>query len=273
MYVHIKDIAPRGDVKGILTDLDYTLIIPDGYEFTISPANMQVVEAAQEKDVSILPITSRSLSLTRDVLTRLGMKRGFASLDNGGSLYNIATGKYENQQWLPKAVLRDALGVIGCHLAGVACRPDEYRWEQPADIDLKTLADTPSLFAEFDNTSDTSDQIRERLESMQNEGALNFHIMSSGQEGVSSLQICAAGVSKRLGARQLLRASGIQSHQAIAIGDGRNDEPLVEAVRPHGLAIAMGNADEELKHLAGVVTDDVWHDGFARVIERFVLGQ
>lgn len=265
MYVHIEDVTPTNEIKGVLTDLDYTLIIPDGYEFIASPANMQAVEAAQEQDVAIMPITSRSLPLMREVLARLGMKHGFASLDNGGSLLNIATGKYEEQRWLPRDVLRDVLGAIGCHLSGVACRPDEYVWEEPAAIDLSSLADTPSLFAEFNNIGDAHDQINAYLEPMQAEGALNYHIMAS------SLQICAAGVSKKLGAQQLLQRTRIQPYEAIAIGDGKNDAPLFEAVQPHGLAIAMGNADEELKHLAGIVTDDVWHDGFARVIDRLVL--
>src|SRR5215469_10399245 len=106
MYAHIEDVTPVEEVKGVLTDLDFTLIIPDGYEFTISPANIQAVKAAQEENIAILPITSRPLPLMRAVLTRLGMEHGFASLDNGGSLFNIATGKYEKRLWLSRDVLR-----------------------------------------------------------------------------------------------------------------------------------------------------------------------
>ncbi len=269
MYVHINEVPRRGNVKGVLTDLDYTLIIPDGYEFTIAPDNIGAVKAAEEKGAAILPITSRSLPLTRGILARLGMTSGFASLDNGASLFNIATGKYEERQWLAAGVLQDTLGTIGHHLSGVACRPDQYLWEQPGDIDLHGLADAPSLFAEL--TSDASAQIKTYLESMKAEGALNYHLMPAGKNGIDSLQICAAGVSKKLGAQQLMHHAQIEPEQTIAIGDGNNDGPLLEAVLPLGLAIAMGNASEDLKHLAGVVTDDVEHDGWARVIERFVL--
>ena len=271
MYTHITEVAPVGDVKGVLTDVDFTLVVPDGYDISITPATIQAVEAAQDKDVAILPITSRSLPLMGEALGRLGIKRGFASLDNGGSLFNIATNQYEEQHWLPKAVLRDVLGAIGCHLYGLSCRSDAYVWEGPADIDPDSLTNTPSLFAEFEATNSAGDHIRHFLEPMRVDGVLNYHIMASGKHGVDCLQVCAGGVSKKLGAQQLLHYAGIRPQEAIAIGDGRNDMPLMEAVRPDGLAIAMGNADEELKHFAGVVTDDVWHDGFAHAIDRFVL--
>ncbi len=276
MYVSIEDV-PVGDVerKGALIDLDLTAFVPDGYKIDATPDVVESIDAAQKKGVVILPDTSRTLSLIHTPLAVLGITSGYASLDNGASIYNIKTGTYEERRWLPAGVLRDTLATISCHLCGVSCRPnpDIYEWEErPQEIDLRSLADTPSLFAEFCNEGDTADQIEDYLRLMQDAGALNYHMTSSSIRRVGSLQVYAAGVSKKLGAERLMHYAGIRPEEAIAVGDDyESDGPLLEAVKPDGLAIAMGNASEDLKHLAGVVTDDVRHDGLAKVIDRFIL--
>ena len=56
--------------------------------------------------------------------------------------------------------------------------------------------------------------------------------------------------------------------EVIAIGDGPNDIPLLTSA---GLAVAMGNAPEELKAVADYVTLDIDHSGLAAAIERFLV--
>lgn len=55
----------------------------------------------------------------------------------------------------------------------------------------------------------------------------------------------------------------------VTIGDMPND---VLMFRRSGLSIAMGNASAEVKGQAHFVTDSYNSDGFAKAIERFVLG-
>jgi Cof subfamily protein (haloacid dehalogenase superfamily) len=57
--------------------------------------------------------------------------------------------------------------------------------------------------------------------------------------------------------------------EIAAIGDGRNDVAMFER---SGLSIAMGNASPEVQLAADFVTDSNSEDGFARAIERFILG-
>jgi hydroxymethylpyrimidine pyrophosphatase-like HAD family hydrolase len=54
----------------------------------------------------------------------------------------------------------------------------------------------------------------------------------------------------------------------MAIGDGENDVPLLSRA---GLAVAMGNAPDELKAVADYVTLDIDHNGVAAAIDRFLL--
>ncbi len=57
-------------------------------------------------------------------------------------------------------------------------------------------------------------------------------------------------------------------NEIMAIGDGANDISLLSSV---GLAIAMGNAPDEVKAVADYVTLDVDHSGLAAAIEKFLL--
>ena len=52
------------------------------------------------------------------------------------------------------------------------------------------------------------------------------------------------------------------------MGDGQNDISLLSKA---GLAIAMGNAHEELKKIADHVTLDVEQDGLAVAIKQFLV--
>ncbi len=67
----------------------------------------------------------------------------------------------------------------------------------------------------------------------------------------------------------------LSAHLAIppaeiaTIGDSPND---VLMFKRSGLSIAMGNASEEVKAQANVTTDSNNEEGFAKAVERFVLG-
>jgi Cof subfamily protein (haloacid dehalogenase superfamily) len=66
----------------------------------------------------------------------------------------------------------------------------------------------------------------------------------------------------------LSAALGIPSEQIATIGDSPND---VLMFRKSGLSIAMGNASDEVKCQADVVTDSYNDEGFAKAVERFIL--
>jgi Cof subfamily protein (haloacid dehalogenase superfamily) len=61
----------------------------------------------------------------------------------------------------------------------------------------------------------------------------------------------------------------IPPEQIATIGDSPND---VLMFKRSGLSIAMGNASEEVKAQAKVTSDSYNDEGFAKAIERFVLG-
>jgi Cof subfamily protein (haloacid dehalogenase superfamily) len=69
-------------------------------------------------------------------------------------------------------------------------------------------------------------------------------------------------------AKYLAALYKVRAEQIATIGDMPND---VLMFAHSGLAIAMGNADMEVKRAARRVTDANDNDGFAKAVERFVL--
>ncbi len=62
---------------------------------------------------------------------------------------------------------------------------------------------------------------------------------------------------------------GLQTGEIATIGDQPND---VLMFRKSGLSIAMGNASDAVKEQASEVTTSSEDEGFARAVERFILG-
>jgi len=76
------------------------------------------------------------------------------------------------------------------------------------------------------------------------------------------------GVSKATGIDMVCRHYGISLEQTMAFGDGGND---MEMLRHVGVGVAMGNAADEVKESADIVTLSVDEDGVAKALKR-VLG-
>ena len=78
----------------------------------------------------------------------------------------------------------------------------------------------------------------------------------------------AKGTNKASGIDHVIRHYGFALSETMAFGDGGND---IEMLRHAGVGVAMGNASDEVKAAADIVTDSVDDDGVAKVLRRIVL--
>lgn len=85
-----------------------------------------------------------------------------------------------------------------------------------------------------------------------------------------NLECNPAGIHKAAGLEGVCRLLGIRMDEVVAVGDSMNDLSMIRAA---GLGVAMGNAQELVKHAADFVTDANDEDGVARVIRERVLEQ
>ena len=76
------------------------------------------------------------------------------------------------------------------------------------------------------------------------------------------------GGTKQNGIDKFLEHYHIDLSETMAFGDGGNDIQMLNHV---AVAIAMGNANDEVKAVADYVTDDVDNDGITKALRHFGL--
>lgn len=85
----------------------------------------------------------------------------------------------------------------------------------------------------------------------------------------TSLELTPIGVDKGKGLRKLCEELHIPMEQVIAVGDAPNDLAVLQTA---GLALAVGNASEEVKQVCHAVVADNEHNGVKEAIEHWLCG-
>jgi 5-amino-6-(5-phospho-D-ribitylamino)uracil phosphatase len=80
-----------------------------------------------------------------------------------------------------------------------------------------------------------------------------------------NIEINPVGIHKAFGLEYVCQRLHIDRRQVIAIGDGLNDVAMLKWA---GLGIAMGNATDEVKAAADMVTESCDDDGVGRAIQK-----
>jgi len=88
------------------------------------------------------------------------------------------------------------------------------------------------------------------------------------ESDTNNTEIMGVDGHKGTGIRQMANYYQVPIEDTVAIGDNFNDVPMLEAA---GLAIAMGNAAEEVKKICDVTTLTNEEDGVAYAIRKYVL--
>lgn len=94
---------------------------------------------------------------------------------------------------------------------------------------------------------------------------LDFRRWSSGAR---TCDVNLSNSNKAVGISKLLEKLGIAPDEAVAFGDGLNDMEMLSLV---GMGVAMGNARDELKAVANMVTLSAEEDGVRYGLERLGL--
>ena len=81
------------------------------------------------------------------------------------------------------------------------------------------------------------------------------------------VEVLTKGVNKAFGLEKLAQKLNIQPSEIAAIGDAANDIEMLEYA---GLAVAMGNASEEVKAIADIVTDTNENNGVIKAIDNLI---
>lgn len=92
--------------------------------------------------------------------------------------------------------------------------------------------------------------------------------MSLEGQGEYAGEIGIGGINKATGMEIYLKHAGIAREDTIAIGDGPNDLEMMDYA---GIGVAMGNAREEVKARADMITASIEEAGIYRAFEKLGL--
>lgn len=268
-------MPPSSQVRLVATDLDGTLLGPDG---RLSPRTLGALRAAADAGITVAAATGRSF---RTAIPRVAASPDVRHLvcSNGAVVYDLASGTVVEHHPLAPAAVPAALAALRTGLAGV-----RFGWESPTgwawetafvdsrpriddETDAGSIVDTlgppfPSVTKLF---AGHPELVRDDLV------AAVAPLVSDGLvvscSGAAFVEITGAGVDKAFGVARLCARLGVDRSEVVAIGDHLND---VAMLRWAGRSVAMAGAHPEALAAAAEVTASCADDGAALVVESII---
>jgi Cof subfamily protein (haloacid dehalogenase superfamily) len=264
--------------KMIVLDLDDTLLRDD---LTISPRTKQALMEAQDAGVKVVLASGRPTSAMLSIAEELRLSEygSFILSFNGAKIINCRTGEEWFSSMLPTEIVHQLYGIsrrekvwIHTYVGDMIITEDENPY---TDIEGKL---TNIRIKVVDNFVDAVTEPVVKVLMLEEPETLSRVERKLQKEFTGSLSVMRSkpffleftefGVTKGTSLNSLIQQLGISRDEVIAIGDSGNDLSMIQFA---GLGVAMGNATEEIKALADVITDTNMNDGVAKVVEEFIL--
>jgi Cof subfamily protein (haloacid dehalogenase superfamily) len=269
-------MAKKGKISLVLADVDGTLVTE---QKVLTPRAQRAVRALREVGIRFA-ITSgrppRGMAMLFDALNIETPIAGF----NGG-LFVERDLTILAQQTVPADVARQAIDLIREHdLDAWVYRGNDWlitRLDAPhvareawtVKFEPKLVADVVENLQQVAKIVGVSDDL-ERVRRCEADAQAAF-----GQNATATrsqpyyLDVTNKNANKGAVVEYLVQHVGVPADEIATIGDQPNDVPMFER---SGFSIAMGNASDVVKARASAVTDSYNDEGFAKAMERFILG-
>lgn len=276
-------------IKAIAMDIDGTLTTDDK---DISPRTLEALLAAQAKGIKLILASGRPAQGLKALGAQLKLAEndGLYVAFGGAHVESAKTGECYFDQAIPEAELRKLLDHV--KKFDVIAWLNEGRDLFVTDAYHCMISDgqggTMNIVKYERDACDLRicevDDLMERAANPQNKVlcagdpeylAQHYQELSAPFEGILSASFTAPwyyefmplGIDKANALDQGLAKLGIEPSEVIAFGDGQNDASMLAWA---GMGVAMGNAVDETKAAANMVTADNNHDGIAEALEKLL---
>ncbi len=264
----------------LVVDIDGTLVNRHG---TISDEDREAMFRVRQAGIQVALSTGRGLQATMNIINELSLNSYHISFD--GALVSHPSNREEIYvSPIAKELVRQMIDVAH------RCRVDlelftvthyfveRETWSTEAHRDFfgvnSTMVDLREIWQRErvlkGGVVPTSPEEKARAADFCSQLDHRLHLSRArtpAYPGVDFFNILAPGVSKGKALEKLSAHLKIPLRETIAVGDGTNDVSLLKTA---GLAIAMGNAADEVKAIADYVTLDVDHSGLAAAMKVFL---
>jgi HAD superfamily hydrolase (TIGR01484 family) len=281
----VSDIAPAAlrstPPKLVALDLDGTVVDYHHQQATRpSPAVVDAIAAVRAAGVPVAVVTGRPLWGSVNTAADLGLVDGFASANHGAVEFDLALGEisYEEAFDARRAVeaflsadakveFAVARGLDGWwHTEGFK-RDFHAKWAGVITVDDLLARPAARVVARVasDNRFGGASRCPNALRLADGAGLdpADYHV-EVGYNGW--VDIGPAGISKATGIARIADHYGVSSADTVVFGDAYNDLTMFAWA---GYAVAMGQAEPEVRAAADEVAPSVWEDGVAKVLSRW----
>jgi Cof subfamily protein (haloacid dehalogenase superfamily) len=261
-------------ISAVISDIDGTLVRPDK---SLSPATLDAVRLLQARGIPFTLASARPPRGLLGYIKALGLTAPLAAY-NGGNIISPTLDVLESHPIAPELARRaldmlEAAGIppwVFSRGEWVIKRPDgDY-----VEHEQHTIGYGPTIVAEFEDLSSVdkivgacADFAHLAKVDHDMQAALG-EVLSVGRSQVYYLDITDPSGNKGEAVRAIARHLGVPVGEVAVLGDMAND---VAMFREAGLAIAMGQATDEVKSHAHAATLSNADDGVAAAIHAFIV--
>ena len=267
-------------IKLVAIDMDGTLL---NSKKELLEETKQYFKNFHNKNTETLLVlcTGRPETGIRPYLKDLGYleENHYIISQNGANIYESQTGKRVMDAFVDSAAIQKWIELGKKHGVSVMGAGVDYYYsfdEGPTEWmeydvkivngSLKRISKEESLSTDFYKLLllGEEEQLNEFETVIPNDWRDEFYVVRSQKY---LIEVLTKGVNKAFGLEKLANKLGIQPSEIVAIGDAAND---IEMLQYAGLAIAMGNASEEVKAIADIVTDTNENNGVIKAIDKLI---
>lgn len=264
----------------VVSDVDGTLVTSDK---ALTPRAIAAVERLHRHGIGFSICSSRPPFGLRMMVEPLALKLPFGGYNAGSIVEPVLPDlPVVEQQLIPPDAAKQAVGMFREH--GVDCwvfTGNQWLIANPqgdhVDREIRTIQTPPTMVPQFEDAHfaavgkivgpSRDHPLIARLTDM-------MQATLAGRANVARSQpyycdVIPPGIDKGRLVELLARRLGVPRAEILVLGDMEND---LEMFRKAGLAVAMGNASDEVKRVAQATTSSNDEDGFAAAIDRYVFG-
>lgn len=266
--------------KLIAFDMDGTLL--NSQKEISKPTVIALNKAINYKKYVVLS-TGRAIVELSDYKDELSNLQ-YGICESGALVYDFKNQKIIHQDTIPLPIIKKILD-IACHKDimihlltngnSVICKDDldkmkKYNMDiyKPMFTRVATTIEDICDYAKKNKVEKinlyhtTPDDRKKTYETLKNL-PLSFALAET-----TSLEITSLNVTKAKGLKVLCNYLNIDIAESIAVGDSNND---LDILKTAGLAIAMNNANDNIKSVCDIIVNDNDHDGCKEAIENYLL--
>lgn len=262
--------ASTNSIRLVGTDLDGTLLDSFGQ---VSQENIRAINQAKLNGITVIAATARSITSTKKISARAGLGP-YAVCQNGAAIYDLDNNRILSHTPISKTNAETIVSLLKEKLPGILFSVEKLGTFIPEELFFP--APLPGLTTEpvkniLSHITEPITKIICRHPQISHrelwEVAFTYcgHLADTTSAGGDWVDFQAHGVTKATGLRQVAEKLGISQFETAAIGDQRNDEPMLRWAR---YSAAPFNASEGAKALASWIAPPHTEDAVAAFLDH-----